>query len=180
MKYSFGRFLVYVTNHIISRIFFSSIRMAWYRHVMKYNVGHNSSILTDFKISGRKNLAIGRNTVINNGCRFDNRFMIAIANNVSITYGTVILTKGHDIEDPMFATKGSPVFIDDYVWICARVTILPGVKINKGAVVLSGSVVTKDVPAYHVVGGNPAKFVKKRSQNQIYELDFDPWVPFFG
>lgn len=180
MKYYFGRFLVYATNHIITRIFLSSIRLNWYRHVMKYDVGDNSSILTDFKISGRKNLTIGRNTVINNGCRFDNRFPISIANNVSITYGTVILTKGHDMEDPMFATKGAPVIIDDYVWICARVTILPGVKINKGAVVLSGSVVTKDVPAYHVVGGNPASFVKKRSQNQVYKLNFNPWVPFFG
>jgi acetyltransferase-like isoleucine patch superfamily enzyme len=47
-------------------------------------------------------------------------------------------------------------------------------------VVLSGSVVTADVPEYHVVGGNPARFVRERPRNQEYNLHYDPWVPFFG
>ena len=147
---------------------------------MGFRVGVRSSILTDFKVAGRGNIIVGRNTVINNGCRFDNRFLITIGDNVSITYGTMILTKGHDIDDPEFSTKGAPVSIEDHVWICARVTILPGVRLGKGCVVLTGSVVTKDVPAYCVVGGNPASHIRRRPQNQAYNLHFDPWVPFFG
>lgn len=147
---------------------------------MGFRIGPRSSVLTDFKVAGRGNLRIGSNCVINNGCRFDNRFPITIGENVSITYGTMILTKGHDIDDPDFKTKGAPVEIGDYAWICARAIILPGVKLGKGCVVLSGAVVSKDVPEYHVVGGNPARFIRERPRNQRYRLHYDPWVPFFG
>lgn len=57
-----------------------------------------------------------------------------------------------------------PVIIDDDVWIGGRVTILPGVHIGKGSIVGAGAVVTKDVPEYAIVGGNPAKIIKYRSQ----------------
>lgn len=179
MRY-FSRFLVYLTNHVISRIFLSRVRLGWYRFVMGFHVGSDSSILTGFKVASRGNIIVGRNTVINNGCWFDNRFPVIIGDNVSITYGTMILTKGHDIDDPGFRTKGAPVRIEDYVWVCARATLLPGVRLGKGCVVLSGAVVTKDVPEYHVVGGNPAHFIRERPRNQAYQLHFDPWVPFFG
>lgn len=175
-----ARFLVWVTDHAIARVPFGSVRLVWYRAAMGFRIGPRSSVLTDFKVAGRGNLSIGRNSVINNGCRFDNRFPIAIGDNVSITYGTMILTKGHDIDDPQFKTKGASVEIGDYAWICARVTILPGVKLGKGCVVLSGAVVSKDVPEYHVVGGNPARFIRERPRNQAYQLHYDPWVPFFG
>lgn len=55
-----------------------------------------------------------------------------------------------------------PVIIDDDVWIGARVIILPGVHIGTGAVIGAGAVVTKDVPDYAVVGGNPARILKMR------------------
>ena len=55
-----------------------------------------------------------------------------------------------------------PIVIDDDVWIGARVIILPGVHIGTGAVIGAGAVVTKDVPAYAVVGGNPARVIKMR------------------
>ena len=54
-------------------------------------------------------------------------------------------------------TTGGDVIIEDYVWIASRCTILPGVKIGKGAVVASNSVVTKDVPQMAIVGGCPCK-----------------------
>ena len=55
-----------------------------------------------------------------------------------------------------------PVIIEDDVWIGARVIILPGVHIGTGAVIGAGAVVTKDVPDYAVVGGNPARILKMR------------------
>lgn len=172
--------LVYISNHVINQIIFSRVRLFWYRRVMRFQLGRQTSVLTDFKVARRSNIIIGNNSVINNSCRFDNRFPIIIGSNVSITYGTMILTKGHDIDDPDFKTKGASVIIEDYVWICAAVIIQPGVKIMKGAVVLPGSVVTRDVQPYRVVGGNPAKFIRLRSQDLHYKLHFDPWVPFFG
>ncbi len=56
----------------------------------------------------------------------------------------------------------APITICDGVWIGARAIILPGVTMGEGAVVAAGAVVTKDVESWAVVGGNPAKFIKKR------------------
>ena len=58
-------------------------------------------------------------------------------------------------------TSKGPVVIGNNVWIGDKATILPGVKIGDGAVVAANSVVTKDVPAYYVVAGNPAKIIKQ-------------------
>lgn len=180
MVIKWSSFFVYITNNFVSRILFSNVRLWWYRHIMKYKIGEMSSILRDFKIAVKGNLVVGHNTVINNSCRFDNRFPIIIGDNVSITYGVSVFTKGHDIDDPDFRTKGASVIIEDYVWIAAYAVILPGVKLGKGCVVLPGSVVNKDVEPFHVVGGNPAKFIRERSRDLRYRLHWDPWVPFWG
>lgn len=63
-------------------------------------------------------------------------------------------------------SKG-PVIIGNKVWVGDNATILPGVKIGEGAVIGAGSVVTKDVPPYSIVGGNPAKILKRKSTDHI-------------
>ena len=75
-------------------------------------------------------------------------------NNVSI----------HDLE-----TRNDKSKIGNDVWIAANVMIMPGVCIGDGAVVAAGAVVTKDVEAYSVVGGVPAKFLKYRFSPKIIE-----------
>ena len=55
-----------------------------------------------------------------------------------------------------------PVYIEDDVWIGACSTILKGIKVGKGSIIAAGSLVTKDIPPYSVVGGVPAKIIKKR------------------
>ena len=55
-----------------------------------------------------------------------------------------------------------PIMIMDNIWIASGAMILPGVTIGEGAVVTAGSVVVKDVEPWTVVGGNPAKMIKKR------------------
>lgn len=61
-------------------------------------------------------------------------------------------------------SKG-PIIIEDDVWIGDKATILSGVKIGKGAVVAANSVVTKDVPEYSVVAGNPARIIRNNNEN---------------
>ena len=60
-------------------------------------------------------------------------------------------------------TDERPVVIGDGCWICSRAIILPGVTIGEGSVVAAGSIVTKDVPPFSIVAGNPARIVKKRN-----------------
>ena len=59
------------------------------------------------------------------------------------------------------------VIISDFVWVGANVVILPGVSIGEGAIVAAGSVVTKNVKSLDIVGGNPAKNISKRDENQF-------------
>lgn len=76
-----------------------------------------------------------------------------------------------------FANKNYPVVIGNDCWIGQKVSIISGVTINDGAVVLAGAVVTKDVPAYAIVGGIPAKIIKYRYNEDTIKflLDFKWW-----
>lgn len=65
------------------------------------------------------------------------------------------------------------VTVKDFVWCGANVTILPGVTIEEGAIIGAGSVITKDVPAYAIVGGNPAKVIKYRDKTHFEQLKND-------
>lgn len=62
------------------------------------------------------------------------------------------------------------VKIGDFVWCGANVTIMPGVNIGDGVVIGGGAVVTKDIPDYAVIGGNPAKVIKYRNIDKFLEL----------
>ena len=62
------------------------------------------------------------------------------------------------------------IVIEDNAWICTRAIVLQGVTIGEGAVVGAGSVVTKDVPPYSIVGGVPAKIIGKRPREISYTL----------
>ena len=71
----------------------------------------------------------------------------------------------HNYQDKskLIRNQGSdikPVIIEDNVWIAARSIILPGVEIGKGSVIGAGSVVTRSIPPFSVVVGNPAKLIK--------------------
>lgn len=62
------------------------------------------------------------------------------------------------------------------VWIGCNVTIMPGVEIGNGAIVAAGSIVTKSIPPYAIVGGNPARFIKWRfKKEQIQKLEDTKW-----
>lgn len=65
--------------------------------------------------------------------------------------------------------KGDTVIGND-VWIGQNVTIMPGVKVGDGAVIAANATVTKNVEPYSIVGGNPAKLIKKRFSDEMIEL----------
>lgn len=137
--------------------------------------GGNSCIHRGCKFFHVGKMTVGKNAVINFGCYLDNRRGISIGNNVGIAHNTKIYTLGHDLNDPKFATKGAPVTIEDNVFIFSNALIMPGVQIGEGAIVLAGSVVTKNVEPWTIVGGNPAKKIRNRSHDIDYKQVYRYW-----
>ena len=132
----------------------------------------SSSIHWQARFFAPKGLVIGENCILGNNGFFDARNGIYIGRNVNIAAEVRLYTREHDIDSPTFEEVGGSVTINDYVYIGTRVTILPGVTIGQGAVVASGAVVTRDVDAYTLVGGVPARFIRCRSRNLTYTLQY--------
>lgn len=95
---------------------------------------------------------------------------IIIGKRVVINDGVRLLTASHDIRHPNWVAFKKKIVIHDYAWIATGAIILPGVTIGKGAVVGAGAVVARDVEAFTVVAGNPAKIVSQR----VPQLDYSP------
>lgn len=118
----------------------------------------------DFKCDFGFNIYIEGRIIINFDCLMLDNCEIHIGENCFIGPRTCIYTACHSLNPNERNTPtcfGKPVTIGKNVWIGGNCTILPGVMIGDNAVIAAGSVVCKDIPANIVVGGNPAKFIKK-------------------
>lgn len=114
-------------------------------------------IYTDFG----KNIHLGKNVFINSGCCFQDQGGIEIGDDCLIGHQVVFATLNHDSEPQKRGNNiAKPIKLGQNVWIGAHATILPGVSIGDHAVVAAGAVVNKDVPAFSIVAGVPAKIIK--------------------
>jgi maltose O-acetyltransferase len=172
------RLLNYLTNRVINHLPSYTLRHAWYRHVLGIRLGDGASILLSCyvwfyspRLVRRDRVSIGDRTRINRGCCLDVRSGLQIGDDVSISPEVMILTTQHDVNDPGFGLTGKPVTIDDHVFIGARATILPGVRLGRGSVIAAGAVVTKDVEPLQIVGGVPARPLGRRAIDPQYRLD---------
>jgi len=161
-------FFATLTGYIPSHV----IRQVLYRNVFRVNIPSDSIIYWRCRFFNPGGVSIGHNSIIGNDSFLDGRNGIYINDNVNIGGEARLFTEQHDIKSSNFASIGSSIYIEDYAYIGSRVTILPGVKIGKGAVVASGAVVTKDVLPWTLVGGVPAKFIQNRPEVK-YKLDTD-------
>jgi putative colanic acid biosynthesis acetyltransferase WcaF len=87
---------------------------------------------------------------------------IKLGKHATVSQYSFLCTASHDIEDPHMRLTTAPITIGEGAWITADVYIGPGITIGEGAVVGVRSSVFKDVEAWTVVAGNPAKFIKQR------------------
>lgn len=125
-------------------------------------VHENVGLFPPFSTDCGLNTHLGEGVFINAGCRFQDQGGIFIGDRALIGHNCVIATLNHNMDPSKRANLlPAPVRIGTDAWIGANVTVLPGVTIGDGAVVAAGAVVTKDVPERTVVGGVPAKAIKK-------------------
>ncbi len=145
----------------------------------KIGIGEDSRVkgeLLIFAYGGE--IRVGSNSYIGEGTRIWSASSVEIGSNVLISHNcNIIDTDSHEI-DHLERAKGfkgliheghskekgniasAPIRIHDHAWISYGVSVLKGVSVGKGAIVAAGSVVTKDVPEFTVVAGNPAVVVK--------------------
>jgi virginiamycin A acetyltransferase len=133
-------------------------------HNFEKNVKYHFEFIGDKLIIGKFCMIASGVTFIMNGA---NHLTDAIS-----TYPFAIFGNGWEgaMDGKSYPTKGDTVIGND-VWIGYHVTIMAGVRVGDGAVIAANSAVTKDVAPYSIVGGNPAKEIRKRfSEQQIKEL----------
>ncbi|WP_209345057.1 sugar O-acetyltransferase [Flavonifractor sp. AGMB03687] len=125
-------------------------------------VDESFAFFTPFYTDCGKNITIGKNVFLNMGCKFQDQGGIFIDDGALIGHNVVLATLNHAMDPEDRATMiPAPIHIGKRVWIGANATVLPGVTIGDGAIVAAGAVVTKDVPENTVVGGVPARVMRK-------------------
>lgn len=157
----------------VGRIPSHRIRNFLYRNIYLVDMHAGCVIHHGAEIREPSNLKMSKGAIIGDYAVLDARKGIVIGKNVNISSNVQLWTEQHDYNDPYFRctpSKSGPINIEDYAWIGPRSIILHNVTIGEGAVIAAGSVVTKDVEPYILVGGIPAKKIGERSKNLIYEL----------
>src|ERR1700684_40807 len=119
-------------------------------------------LIPPFYTAGGDEIRVGRNVFVNQNCTFYDLGGLDISDDVMIGPNVSIITTGHPLEPSQrrAATIGKPIVIERGVWIAAGAIIIGGVTVGEHSVVSAGSVVTKDVPANSLVGGNPARVIR--------------------
>lgn len=109
-----------------------------------------------------KNITIGKNVFINACCHFQDHGGIVLGDDCLVGHNVVFATLNHSLDPEKRASMiPAPIVVGKKVWIGSNSTILQGVTIGDNSIVAAGSVVTKDVPANTIVGGVPAKEIRK-------------------
>lgn len=131
-----------------------------------------------------ENISIGANVCIGPGAMIDGAGGVDICEGCIFAPDVKIYSRTHNFECDLQALPfdnimlTAPVLVERYVWIGTNVVILPGVTIGEGAVIGAGAVVSKNIPAYAIAVGNPAKVVRYRNKEQFQALlvEGEPFV----
>jgi acetyltransferase-like isoleucine patch superfamily enzyme len=174
MRVTIGSIVAFGYNSLIGRCPSRFLRWLYLRGYLG-SLGPGSSVQMGCRFLNGRKVFLGPRNVVNFDCMLDGRrFAIRTGADVSIGPEASVLTLGHDPRSAAFSDRGGDVVVGDKVWIGYRAVILPGVTIGEGAVVGACAVVTKDVEAYAIVAGNPARTIGERPRNLEYKLSFNP------
>ena len=174
-NYSFGnktrRLLWQTTWFLLFRPFGLPIFHRWRRFVLRLfgaKIGRGSKIYASVRIWAPWNLEIGILTAVGPHCEIYNPGKVVLGNKVVISQYSFLCTATHDYTTVANRLYWKNITVGDYGWVAARAFIGPGVNVGEYAIVGATASVYKDVEPYCVVGGNPARIIKKRiiSENE--------------
>ncbi|MDR0560166.1 MAG: putative colanic acid biosynthesis acetyltransferase [Prevotellaceae bacterium] len=150
---------------LFARPFPRSVASSWKRFILRLfgaKIHKTAIVYSSAKIYAPWNLIMGEYACIAPDVDCYNADKITIGDNATVSQKTSLCTASHDITATDNKWISAPVVVSDCAWIAAEAYIAPGVTVGVGAVVGARAAVFKDVEAWTVVGGNPAKFIKKR------------------
>lgn len=159
------RVLWILTWSIFAKPLPRSLFHGWKRFLLRLfgaKIANNAVIESGVRIFLPYNLTMKEYSCISSGVTLHNVDMVTIGYQATISQGAFICAGDHDISDPKFHQRTRPINIGDYAWVAVEAFVGMGVTIGEGAVVAARGVVMRDVEPWTVVGGNPAKFIKKR------------------
>ncbi|MBR6048280.1 MAG: putative colanic acid biosynthesis acetyltransferase [Bacteroidaceae bacterium] len=164
MSYKVKSRLWGIVNHTLFRWtpFFMRRTRVMMLKVCGADIAWNCSVNSRATIIDPWNLTMRSLSSIDEDCCIRCRGHVTIGEKTCISRGVDLLSGSHDITSPNFEMKTAPIVIGDNVWIATKALVSMGVTIGEGAVIGAKACVFKDVEPWTVVGGNPAKFIKKR------------------
>jgi hypothetical protein len=135
---------------------------ALFEELTDAKVGEGFRLIPPFFTDCGRNIRIGRRVFINQNCTFYSLADITIGDDVLIGPNVSLITSGHPVapSERRAFLVGKPITVANGVWIAAGATVIGGVTIGENSVVAAGSVITRDVPANTLVGGNPATVIR--------------------
>jgi putative colanic acid biosynthesis acetyltransferase WcaF len=141
----------------------SSALRAWILRLFGAQIGHGVVLKPGVRVKYPWRLTVGDHSWIGEDCWLDNLDQISIASNVCVSQGAYLCTGNHDWADGSFGLIVKSIRLADGAWVGAKCVLGPGVELGECAVAAAGSVVAKNIPAYEIHAGNPARFVRHRS-----------------
>lgn len=150
---------------VFARLLPRSVGSGWKRFLLRLfgaRIHDTAIVYSSAKVYFPANLEMGEYSCLASDVDCYNVDKITIGANTTVSQGAYLCTASHDITDPLNPLITAPIVIEDQAWIAAGAFVGMGVTIGEGAVVGARAAVFKDVEPWTVVGGNPAKFIKKR------------------
>lgn len=125
-------------------------------------IGAGCKIHASAKVWAPWNLEVGQRTAIGPGATCYNPGKIVLGNKVTISQGAHLCAASHDYTKKEHPLITGTIEVKDFAWVAAEAFISMGVTVGEGAIIAARGCTVKDVEAWTIVGGNPARFIKKR------------------